>query len=283
MELEERLYHKYANFFELQYERGRIFELKETPGKGQKEDTILFNGRLYTYKKVKNAKEIEPSLSLLKGMITKQFCLRLIDNSYKFKGKYLAFKEDDIIDQPHADIFKMFNGFKFRTITLFDRLFLCIDPHLIILNEASIDYLLNEGVAPHRLSDFSVRYRSQEGKNVDGYLVETAQGNTFDGRLGSEFLCKIKSYREFEEQLIPPSRVYPESRPEVIQRILDNLDRRFNVISLQRQHSFLNTKAASKERLKRTLEIIRQLLEVFPLEFGKFKVILEGDPARIKW
>lgn len=283
MELEKRLYHKYANLFELIYEQGRIFDLGELPKKSQTRDTVYFNGRIYTHKKTKSAEEIEPSLPLVKSVITKQFVLRLNDAGYKFKGKYLAFREEDIIDQPHVDVFRMFNGFRLRTIAMFGRLFLCIDPHLVILCVTSIDYLLNQGVAPDVLSDFSVRYRGEEGKNVDGYLVETAEGNTFDDRLGSDFLCRVKSYREFKGGLIPPSRVYPESRPEVIQRILDNLNRNFSVISLQRQYSFLNSKTASKERLKRTLAIIGQFGEIFPLEFGGFKVILESGPIRIKW
>ena len=284
MELEHRLYHKYANFFELRYEQGKLFELDEELGEVQREDTVYFGGRLYTYdESAENIVEIEPSLLLLKSVITKQFCIGLKENGYRFKGRCLSFREEDIIDQPHTDIFNMFNGFRFRTIALFGRLFLCIDPHLIILIETSIDYLLSQGVAPDRLCDFSVRYRSQEGKRIDGYLIETSQGNAFDSRFGSDFLCKVKSYREFEEQIIPPSHVYPESRPELIQRILDNLNRRFSVISLQRQHSFLNSRTASKERLKRTLKIIRQLQEIFPLKFGEFKVILENEPVRIKW
>jgi len=65
--------------------------------------------------------------------------------------------------------------------------------------------------------------------------------------------------------------------------LLDALNRKFNVISLQRQYSFLNSKTASLERLKKTLEIITRIQEIFPLEFGGFKVTLESEPARIKW
>lgn len=284
MELERRLYHKHANFFELRFEQGRLFKLDGEPHEiERRNDTVYFEGRIYTYETGENRVEIEPSLAILKRMIAKQFWLSLKENGYEFRGKYSAFREEDIIDQPHSDIFDMFSAFRFRTLVLFDRLFLCIDPHLVILSIANVDYLLSQNIPLEELSDFSVRYRSKEGKHIDGYLIETAQGQTFDDRLGQGFLCKVKSYREFEEQLVSVSQVYPESRPELMQRILDDLNRGFSVISLQRQQSFLSSKTASKDRLKRTLEIVTQLKEIFPLQFGDFEVNLESEPIRIKW
>ena len=249
----------------------------------RRKGTIYFNGKLYTCEAEENAVEIEPSLTLLKSLITKQFCLKLRDNGYCFKGKYLAFKEEDKIDQPHDDIFNMFEGFKLRTVLLFDRFFLCVDPHLLIFTQASIDHLLKEGFTPEQLSDFSVSFRDQEGFNIDGYLIKTAPGNNFEEHLGEDFLCQVKNHRDFKEELVSTSRVVPESRPELIQTLLDALNRKFNVISLQRQYSFLNSKTASLERLKKTLEIITRIQEIFPLEFGGFKVTLESEPARIKW
>jgi len=284
LELEQRLYHKYANFFELRYEQGKLFKLDGEPDEIERtDDTVYFEGRVYTYEAGKNRVEIELSSLLLKRMVAKQFWLGLKKDGSGSRGKYSAFREEDIIDQPHGDIFNMFNGFRYRTIVLFDRLFLCIDSHLVILSMTNIGHLLSQGIAPEKLSDFSVRYRSQGGKHIDGYLIKTAQGHTFDSRLGSEFFCKVKSYREFEEQLVLVSQVYPESRPELMQRILNDLNRSFSVISLQRQQSFLSSKTASKDRLKRTLEIVTQLKEVFPLQFGDFEVNLESEPVRIKW
>ena len=118
---------------------------------------------------------------------------------------------------------------------------------------------------------------------MDGYLMQTAKGSAFDDRFGADYLCKVKGYRDFEIQLVPPSQVFPESRPELLQRILDNLQKGFNIIELQRHCSFLNSRTASKDRLKQTLDIARSLQEVFPLEFGEFCVKLEGDPVSIKW
>lgn len=284
LELEERLYHKFANFFELHYKKGALFQFDGEPSEIERtDDTVYYEGRVYTFKAGEHRAETEPNLPLLKRLITKQFALSLRENGYKSKGKYLFFKEEDIIDQPHSDIFNVFNGFRFRTIPLYGRLFLCIDPHLIILMETSIEYLLNQGVTGDQLSDFSVRYRNEEGKHVDGYLIETGRGDEFDSRLGSELLCKVRSYREFEDQIVSPRQVYPESRPELIQRILHSLNRSFSVITLQRQQSFLSSRTASKDRLKRTLEIIDELQELFPLQFGGFEVNLESKPIRIKW
>lgn len=249
----------------------------------RRRDTVYFDGKSYTYEALENAVEIEPNPVLLKSIITKQFCLKLYDNGYRFKGKYLAFKKEDRINQPHDDIFSIFDGFRFRTVLLFERLFLCVDPHLVIWSQASIEYLLKQGCNPHQLADFSVSYRSSEGRRIDGYLVRTASANSFEGHLGEDFLCQVKNHRDFKEELLSPSAVYPESRPELIQTLLDVLNRKFNVISLQRQHSFLNAKTASLERLRKTLTIVAGMQVIFPLEFGGFKVTLENEPVRIKW
>jgi hypothetical protein len=267
----------------LTYDQGKLYELKESPPDEQRKDTVYFNGKYYTYKKVKSATETEPSLPLFKSMLTKQFCLKLRDQGYRFRKRDLAFRAEDAVEQPHTDVFDMFNGFKLRTMVLFKRLFLCVDPHLIILTRASAAYLLEQGISPEKLSGFSVRFKDQEGMNIDGFLIATAPGNTFESRLEPDFLCQIKSYRDFKEELVPTSRVLPESRPEVLQALLDGLGRKSNVVLLQRQYSFLGSKTASLERLKRTLQIITQLQELFPLKFGEFKVTLEGEPARIKW
>jgi len=261
---------------------GKVLELLVQPTE-RRRDTVYFNGKSYTYEPAENAVETEPSSLLLKSIITKQFCLKLYDKGYRFKGKYLAFKKEDRINQPHDDIFSIFDGFRFRTVLLFERLFLCIDPHLVIWSQASVEYLLKQGCNPSQLADFSVSYRGPEGRKIDGYLVRTASANNFEGHLGEGFLCQVKNHRNFKEELLSPSVVYPESRLELMQTLLDVLNRKFNVISLQRQHSFLNTKTASLERLKKTLTIVARLQEIFPLEFGGFKVTLENEPVRIKW
>ena len=65
--------------------------------------------------------------------------------------------------------------------------------------------------------------------------------------------------------------------------ILNELGMDFDVISLQRKLSFLDSRTASKDRLIRTLEIIKRLKqEIFPLEFGEFKIALEDSPMVVK-
>jgi hypothetical protein len=283
MEFEQRLYHKFANLFELTYDQGKLYELKDPPLEEQRDAVVYYKGKHFSHKKMPGAVETELRIPILKNMFTKQFCLKLRDCGYRFRKKYHVFRNEDAIGQPNSDVFEVFNGFKFRTIELFKRLFLCIDPHLIIITRASIDFLLKEGMNSESLSGFSVRYKEEGLYYIDGFLLSTAPGKTFDNRLGSDFLCQIKSYRDFKEELVSPSVTFPESRPEVLQALLDGLGRNFNVVSLQRQHSFLNSRTASRDRLQRTLRIVTQLQDAFPLNFGKFKVVLENQPARIKW
>ncbi|MCS7365261.1 MAG: hypothetical protein NDF54_07495 [archaeon GB-1867-035] len=270
-----RIYQRLGNFFRMKYNQGRMFESRSEPSEViRREEVIFFEGKFYSYKSFPEARETTFNLRVLKSMITKQFALKLKNNGYKFKRKYIAYREE--VEQPHKDIFSVFKGFEFRIILLDDQIFLCIDPHIVFKVNCSIDYLLSQGFDRSLLSDFSVSYSGEEGKRIDGYLIETVEESNVN-------LCRIKKFRDFTEVKILANNVFPEPRPELIQMILDGLGRNFNVISLQRKLSFLDSKTASKDRLMRTLEIVQRLKEeVFPLEFGEFKVELEDNPVVVK-
>ncbi|MGB9614052.1 MAG: hypothetical protein ACPL3B_00925, partial [Fervidobacterium sp.] len=111
---------------------------------------------------------------------------------------------------------------------------------------------------------------------VDGYLIETIAEREC-------FLCKVKNYREFEEEILSADIVFPEPKPELIQHLLVLLNRNFDLIAKQRELSFLNSKTASKDRFYKTLEIVNMLKEkIFPISFGDWKIDLETTPIVVK-
>lgn len=278
------LYPKVGNLFKLNFQKkGKVFQSEQIPEGMKREKTIFLPPKYFSFEPFGGASETEPNLQILKNMTTKQFTLKLREKGYSFKGKYRAFLESEKIEQPHEDIFSIFKGFEFRTVILEDSIHLCIDPRLIIRTNCSIDYLIQQGIDIEVLADFSVVYWNQKGDNLLGFLIETIPGEKIDARLGLSPICRIRERKEFKEEYIVPKNVYPESRPEILQSILDNLDRSFDVISLQRKYSFLDSKTASKDRLAETFDVIEKLKSVFPLRFGGFQVALEQEPIRIKW
>jgi len=270
-----KIYQRLGNFFRIKCNKGKLFVSEFDPSEFiDREAVIFFEGKFYSYKEFPKAKEITPNSRILKSMITKQFALKLRDNGYRFKKKYIVYGEE--LEHPHRDIFSIFNGFEFRITLLNDQTFLCIDPHIIFRTNCSISYLLSRGFNQSLLSDLSVSYSEEKGKKIDGYLIETIREDNIS-------FCRIKNFRDFIEVKIPADKVFPEPRPELIQVILNELGRDFNVISLQRRLSFLDSKTASKDRLMRTLEIVQRLKQkIFPLEFGEFRVELEDNPMVIK-
>jgi len=276
--MEIGIYQRFGNLFRLKCNRGKLFVSEFDPSgleSIKKEEIIFFEGKFYSYRNFSGAKEIDPDIRVLKSMITKQFGLKLRNCGYRFKGKYIAYKEE--VEHPHKDIFNVFEGFEFRIILLNEEFFLCVDPHIVFRTSCSINYLLSQGFDQGSLSDFSVSYSGEERMRIDGYLIETVKE-------GNAHFCQIKNFRDFAEVKVPADKVFPESRPELIQMILDKLGRNFDVASLQRKLSFLDSKTASKDRLMKTLEIIQRLKQekIFPLEFGEFKVELEDNPVVVK-
>jgi len=230
---------------------------------------------MYSYERIPGSRPIKPEKDLLKSMITKQFALKLKNLGYRFKGKYRVYKEEAEVENPYKDIFSIYRGFEFRILLLNEDIYLCIDPKIIFKFNSSIKQLIEKGANPNSLKDFSVSY-SAEREGIDGYLIETAS-------IGEDFVCKIKNYRDFREVEISADKVFPEPRPELIQKLLNEIGVQYDVIGLQRKLSFLDSKTASRDRLYKTLEIIKRLKsEVFPLKFGEFEVNIEETPVVVR-
>lgn len=116
MALENRLYHKYANLFELNFNKGKFYEVSEPLTEEQSKNTVYFNGRHYTYNKTENSWELTPSTPLFKSMLMKQLFIKLREYGYRLRKGDIVFRENDKISQPNTDIFEMFQGFKLKTV-----------------------------------------------------------------------------------------------------------------------------------------------------------------------
>lgn len=277
-----RIYARFGNFFKMHHNMGKMFRWNGDPREKIGHDkTIFFGGRVYSYEGGEEAQEVTPTPQILKSMITKQFVLKLKSAGYRFRGKYRAYKLENEIKHPHSNFFSVFQGFEFRTVLVGESILLCIDPHIMLKINYSVGQLIQRGVSPTQLSGFPVTFSGEEErKRIDGYLTDIIKQES-EG--ATSFACKIKSYRNFVEVQAPADNVFPESRPELIQELLSKLGIEYDVVALQRQLSFLDSKTASKDRLLKTLEIVRQLQnEIFPLQFGAFEVKLEVEPAVIR-
>jgi len=272
------MYDKFGNLFGLTIEQGKLYELERIPSPEEKAKTVYIDGKYLTYEVKEGCQPIEPTLPMLLSVVTKQFALKLRAAGYRFRGRHLPYRSADELDQPCKDVFRIYDGFEFRIVNLSGSILLCINPHLILRSNCTVGQLVKDGVDLAELADFSTSYRGAEGKRIDGYLIETKVADS------GQALCKVKSYREFKQEDVPAEDVLPEPKPEVIQRIIEAMNRRFNVIAFQRKYSFLDSSTASRDRLVRTLEIVKRLQEekIFPLTFGGFQVNLDGDPVVIQ-
>jgi len=272
-----RMYDRFGNLFGLTVQQGMLYQLDGPPSPHEKAKTIYYDGKYFTPGSKEGLQPIEVTLPMLMRLVTKQFVLGLKEAGYCLKGRYIVYREQDELDQPCKDIFCIYDGFEFRVVNLTNGILLCVDPHLIFRSNCTIGQLLEKGMSPADLSDFSVNYRREERYRIDGYLIETRISDS------GQALCKVKNYRDFKQEDVPAENVLPEPKPELIQRVLEHLSRRFNVIALQRKQSFLDSFTASRDRLMRTLAIITELRRnVFPLRFGKFKVSLDSEPVVIR-
>jgi len=277
------LYERFGNFFEIDYQGGSIYLLGDDVEKTVDQDAVVrFMGKFYSYKPYKNSSKTQPNLGILQRFIGKQFEKKLAAKGYKLrKWGYCAYRTEDEVNQPHQDIFSLFKGFVYRILTLEEKLSLCIDPHLILQANCSIYDLMQKGIPAHELNDFPVRYATPENIGIDGYLIDTFKGSQ------EEFVCKVKKYRKVEnesqEEIISADRVYPESRPELLQKFIAGLGSSYSIIDLQRRLSFLDSATASRDRFLATLDMIARLSkEVFPLKFGDFVVNVKAQPIIIK-
>jgi hypothetical protein len=270
------IYDRFGNLFPLYCKVGKLYRKTLPSSNENDEKTIFFEGNYFTYEYEEGSLEVQPTPEIIKRIVGNQFVLKLKKTGYIINKKYIVYSKDNEVKHPHKDIFSIFDGFEYRVVIINNQLLLCINPHLTIKTNCTIKYLIDAGINPDKLKDFSVRYKRKEGGRIDGYLVETVVEREC-------FLCKIKNYREFKEEILPADSVFPEPKPELIQHFLLLLGRNFDLIEKQRELSFLNSKTASKDRFYKTLEIVNSLKKsVFPLNFGDWKVDLEITPIVVK-
>lgn len=186
----------------------------------------------------------------------------------------------------HNGEYFAYTGFEYRVVEYEGdegpECYLVIDPHVVFFMNMSIGDLVSRGISPAKLNNLSVKVLSEGGERVggiDGFLVET------QGEQGRGIWCRIMDARVGTEETIEASRVYLEPRPEIIRRVLQELGSSFDVVKFQRDKSFLSSLFASKERFKKTQEIVRDYLvgrtQIFPLLIGKFRVDINLDPIPV--
>ena len=265
------IYDIYTNLFPLQIKEGKIYEI---PASEKNNDSVFFEGKNYSTHSINSGKEVDSNVYLVKTLITKQFANSLHKLGYKFNGKYKAFRESDEINQTDNDVFHLFTGFEFRILQLENNLVLCLEPKIVLRFSGSIDDLVSKGIEPNSFKGFFVRF-SDENNHQKGYLEGVEQ-------IGEQLVCRIIDYNG---NSIKKSAqiVVPDPRPEVIELLLRDLGRNPKVISLQRKYSFLDSPTSSKDRLSKTLDLVKLMnSEVFPLKFGGFEVSIAENPMMVK-
>jgi len=287
------LYKKFGNFFKIQINsHGKVYELgAEIDDSVDETTTIHYNGKYYSFVAYPNSTKCEVTQDILTRFLRKRLSLALKDKGYKFRKKYRAYKDNqDEVKHPHVTSFRIFKGFEYRILALENEndVFLCIDPRVILESVFSIADLVQKGISPSCLSDFSVRYIGDEGFRIDGYLVETATGKELAQESNSSYFCRINRYRkekeEPEEETVPAEGVFPESRPELIQEFLKILGIEFDLIRLVRSLSFLDSPTPSLDRLVQTIKRVEELNSsgIFPLKFDGFSFGLDKQPIILK-
>lgn len=284
------LYKRFGNFFKIHLKSlGKAYELgMEINDSIDKRTTIFYNGQYYSFEAHGGSNESELTQEILARFLGKRFFLALKEHGYEFTKRYCAYKDEDELEQPHQDIIRIFRGFVYRIVTIENEFFLCIDPHVILKPVSSIADLIQKGLSPSDLNEFSVRYIGSEERGIDGYLLDTATGKELAQELKSKYFCRINRYRkekeEPEEEIVPAEKVLPESRPELIQTLLQALEIDFDVIRHIRSLSFLDSPTPSTDRFVQTMKRVEELIDsgVFPLEFDGFSFELDRRPIIIK-
>jgi len=167
------IYQRFGNMFPLKCEKGAVYEVSRNPETQYEEDAMVYwKGLYFTFlPELSLSKKIDPPLELIKSFIKKQFPLALKRKGYKFQME-CCYHPTDEAQQTQKDIFSMFRGFKFRLLSLDEDLLLCIDPHLVIVVNATIEYLAKKYENLNEINDFSVKWNLGTGENIDGYLIK---------------------------------------------------------------------------------------------------------------
>ena len=243
--------------------------------------TIKRSGNYYSYEP-EYGEPCNLTASIVLGFIRKYFRHTIRANGYLSKGHYTLYKEEDVVRHDNEDIIKLFKGFKYRILSLENEYYLCIDPACVVFSAASIEYLADRGISLQDLQGFSVRYIDDEGHRISGYLLQTEKDN---GQITStiRFYRRPNSLNLPDVVKLPADTLYPEARPEILESFLNKLGTHSSIIRIIRRLSFLSSRTSSRDRLVETLRLAEKLVtEIFPLEFGGFKVSLSTEPIIVK-
>jgi len=272
-----------ANLFRLHIdELGEVYYIgPEIDESYDQRQIIIRNGNHYTFNSDYGT-PCERTNSIILGFIRKAFIQALRSNGYYFKGIYTSYKKEHMVRHDQEDIFQLYKGFKNRILIHENEYYICIDPACVLFTVASIEHLANRGINLENLEGFSVRYIQDEENRISGYLLKTEVKN-------GQIIGTIRLYRCPEGLELPniinveANALFPEARQEIIESFLNLLGSPISLSKIIRRLSFLDSATASRDRLVETLKIVDMLgQEIFPLEFGDFRISLSKEPLIVK-
>jgi hypothetical protein len=279
---------QFTNWFRLRPGEGSIYKVHATADTPESVEVFTYRENLYSLQPTDKCESIVPTGDLLRRSIGRAFreALRLKGFRFKGKGGYVAFWHKHPAEQPHNDIFSAFTtSFEFRIVEYSDgetpAYYLVLDPHVAFTINVSVAELVAKGLPLSRFADLAVRVKSdgdQRTGGIDDFLVETV-------RQDSVLQCRIINFASGEENYQDAATVYLEPRPEIIRSLLVDLGYDFDVVRFQQEKSFLMSSVPSKDRFKKTQEIVRDYLVeragVFPLMVGGIQVDIDADPTPV--
>ena len=275
-------YDVFANLFKLHLiQLGQIYNIGETINDSIDYSSYIKRGDSYYTFNEEYGEPCSLTNSILIGLIRKQFKKKMKENNYLIKRRYTLYREIDEVNHSFEDIFKLFNGFKYRILLVENEYFLTIDPACVVMTIASIENFAKKGINLQFLEGFSVKL-DIEDHLISGYLLKTKKEN-------NTISCEIRLYRKPKNLelndiiILNANSVYPESRPELLESFLTQLGTRFSIVKLIRRLSFLDSSTSSRDRFVQTLKIIKNIsTEIFPLRFGDFIISLKIEPLIVK-
>jgi hypothetical protein len=272
------LYDKFGNFFRIDAPFKRLYWVAQEVGEQADEEPTgraHYDNGYVLAQPVGGAKEIEPTDAAVRSLVNAAFTQRLLETGYDLRG-YTAFHPRDEISHRAVDVYRLFSGFEYRVTTLENGLALVINPKIAIRTVASIQYLVEHGIEPSRCSDFSVYFSPVPESPLEGYLLSTEKE-------GGVVRCNVRGFLDQPDVSLGGEVVFPESRPELLDWVLEMLGRPVEAIQLLRQRSMISSRTASRDRLALTLDIAKRLAsDVFPLDVGGTAVSLDVEPAIVR-
>lgn len=279
---------QYTNWFRLRIGEGSIYKVHVTEDTSQTLEVFKYREDSYSLQPTDKCEPIIPGGDLLRRSILHAFREALRRNGFRFKGKggLVAFWHKHPADQPHNDIFSAYTAsFEFRIVEYSDgdgaAYYLVLDPHVAFTMNVSVAELVSKGLPMSRFANLAVRVKSEGDERtsgIDDFLLETE-------RRDDALQCRILDFVSGEQTYQDASNVYLEPRPEIIRSLLVALGHDFDVVRFQQEKSFLRSSVPSKDRFRKTQEIVRDYLVekagVFPLTVGNIQVEIDPEPTPI--